>query len=96
MSAYRVFDDTNAVLQGRYVSTDFIAGQTNRIQDFALMSNSATRLGEVTIPRGSTIFTGRVAAQPRFGPGLTGGANQTFLTGSLSRYTYREIMMPRP
>jgi hypothetical protein len=94
-TAYRLFDDTGARLQGRYVSGDFFANQTDRIQNFALMGNSATRLGEVTIPEGSVIFTGRVAPQMRFSPGLTGGANQTFLTGPLSKYTYREIFMPR-
>jgi hypothetical protein len=80
-------------LEGRYVSTNFFANQTDRMQNFALMSNSETRLGEVTIPEGSTIFTGRVAAQPNFG--LTGGVNQTFLMGPLSLYTYREIPLPR-
>jgi hypothetical protein len=95
-TAYRVFDDSDALLQGRYVSIDFIGSQTQRIQNFALMSNAATRLGEVIIPEGSTIFTGRVAPQPNFGPGLTGGANQIFLNGPLRSYTFREIFMPRP
>lgn len=94
-TAYRLFDDTGARLEGRYVSGDFFANQTDRIQNFALPGNSATRLGEVTIPEGSVIFTGRVAPQLRFSPGLTGGANQTFLTGPLSRYTFREVPMPR-
>lgn len=93
--AYRLFDDTGAALEGRYVSGDFFANQTDRIQNFALMGNSATRLGEVTIPKGSVIFTGRVAPQLRFSLGLSGGANQTFLTGPLSRYTFREVPMPR-
>jgi hypothetical protein len=93
--AYRLFDDTGARLEGRYVSGDFFANQTDRIQNFALMGNSATRLGEVSIPRGSVIFTGRVAPQLRFSSGLTGGANQTFLTGPLSPYTFHEIPMPR-
>jgi len=93
--AYRLFDDTSARLEGRYVSTDFFTNQTDRIQNFALMGNSATRIGEVMIPRGSVIFTGRVAPQLRFSPGLNGGANQTFLTGPLSPYTFREIPMPR-
>jgi hypothetical protein len=94
-TAYRLFDDTSARLEGRYVSSDFFANQTDRIQRFALPSNSATRLGEVTIPEGSVIFTGRVAPQLRFSPGLTGGANQIFLTGPLDRYTRREVPMPR-
>ena len=93
--AYRLFDDTGARLEGRYVSGDIFANQTDRIQNFALMGNSATRLGEVAIPKGSVIFTGRVAPQLRFSPGLNGGANQTFLTGPLSRYTFREVPMPR-
>lgn len=59
------------------------------------MKNSATRLGEVTMPEGSVVFTGRAAPQPNFGPGLTGGANQIFLTGPLSNYSYREVLMPR-
>ncbi|MEH3101098.1 pre-toxin TG domain-containing protein [Sphingomonas adhaesiva] len=93
--AYRLFDDTGARLEGRYVSGDFFANQRDRIQNFALMGNSATRLGEVAIPKGSVIFTGRVAPQLRFSPGLNGGANQIFLTGPLSRYTFREVPMPR-
>jgi hypothetical protein len=59
------------------------------------MKNSATRLGEVTIPQNSIVFTGRVAPQPMFSPGLTGGANQTFLTGPLKNYNFKEIMMPK-
>ena len=79
MTAYRLFDDSNAILPGRYVSTDFFASQTDRIQNFALMKNAATRLGEVNVPQGSVVFTGKVAAQPTYSTGLTGGANQTFL-----------------
>jgi hypothetical protein len=94
-TAYRLFDDASAALPGRYASTDFIATQTDRIQNFALMKNSATRLGEVTIPQGSIMFTGKVAAQPSYSSGLTGGANQIFLTGPLSNYRYREIFLPR-
>lgn len=95
MTAYRLFDDSNAILPGRYVSTDFFASQTDRIQNFALMKNAATRLGEVNVPQGSVVFTGKVAAQPTYSTGLTGGANQTFLTGSLDNYSFREILMPR-
>ncbi|TFY97069.1 LysM peptidoglycan-binding domain-containing protein [Ramlibacter humi] len=94
-TALRVFDDSFARLEGRYVSPDFFSNQTDRIRNFALMKNSATRLGEVTIPEGSVMFTGRVAAQPVYGPGLTGGANQIFLTGPLSNYGFREVMLPR-
>jgi hypothetical protein len=94
-SALRVFDDFNARLEGRFVSTDFFASQTDRIQNFSLMKNSATRLGEVTIPEGSVVFTGRVAPQPMYGLGLTGGANQIFLTGPLSRYRFGEVILPR-
>jgi hypothetical protein len=94
-TAFRLFDDSNALLRGRYVSNDFFASQTDRIQNFALMKNSATRLGEVTMPERSVVFTGRVAPQPNFGPGLTGGANQIFLTGPLSNYNFREVLLPR-
>ena len=59
------------------------------------MKNSATRLGEVVIPEGSVVFTGRVAPQPVFSPGLTGGGRQTFLTGPLTNYSFTEVMMPR-
>ncbi|ODB95145.1 hypothetical protein A3197_17430 [Candidatus Thiodiazotropha endoloripes] len=89
---FRVFDDFSARLEGRYVSPDYIASQTDRITNFALPSNSATRLGSVTIPENSVVFTGRVAPQPDFSPGLTGGARQTFLTGPLSNYRYEEIL----
>jgi len=94
-TALRVFDDFNARLEGRYVSPDFFGNQTDRITSFALMKNSATRLGEVTMPQGSVVFTGRVAPQSRYSPGLTGGANQIFLTGPLSNYRFREVMLPR-
>jgi hypothetical protein len=89
---FRVFDDFGARLEGRYVSPDYIASQTDRITNFALPSNSATRLGSVTIPENSVVFTGRVAPQPDFSPGLTGGARQTFLTGPLSNYRFEEIL----
>jgi hypothetical protein len=91
----RFFDDSLARLEGRYTSPDFFASQTDRIQRFALPQNSATRLGEVYIPEGSVLFTGRVAHQSAFSPGLTGGANQTFLTGPLSNYQFREVFLPR-
>ncbi|MCO4094713.1 MAG: LysM peptidoglycan-binding domain-containing protein [Acidovorax sp.] len=94
-TALRVFDDSNATLVGRYVSPDFFGNQTDRITNFALMKNSATRLGEVTMPQGSVVFTGRVAPQLSYSPGLTGGANQIFLTGPLSNYQFREVMLPR-
>jgi hypothetical protein len=92
---YRVFDDFSARLQGRYTSPDLLATQAERIQGLALMKNSATRLGEVVLPEGSVVFTGRVAPQPVFSPGLTGGARQTFLTGPLTNYRFTEVMMPR-
>jgi hypothetical protein len=56
------------ILEGRYVSTNFFANQTDRMQNFALMSNSETRLGEVTIPEGSTIFTGRGSGSTELRP----------------------------
>ncbi len=88
---YRVFDDFNAEMPGRYTSEDLLENQTRRITDFALPSNSATRLATVDIPRNATVFTGRVSSQF----GLNGGAQQTFLTGPLERYTFQETMMPR-
>ncbi|HLB56530.1 MAG TPA: hypothetical protein VJK30_04295 [Coxiellaceae bacterium] len=88
---YRAFDDFDAKMLGRYASESLLENQTGRITDLALPSNSATRLATVEIPDGSTIFTGRVASQF----GLRGGAQQTFLTGTLDQYTFQEIMMPR-
>ncbi|MGY1490795.1 hypothetical protein ACW4YW_15420 [Methylobacillus pratensis] len=95
ITAYRYFDDTKAAIRGRYVTTDMITNQTDRIQNLALMRNSATRVAEVSLPEGSVVFTGRAASQPNFGPGLTGGGNQLFLTGSLSNYNFREVFLPR-
>lgn len=88
---FRVFDDFSAKLKGRYISTDLFPSQTDTISNLALLKNSATRLGTVTIPEGSVVFTGRVAPQLRFNPGLTGGAKQTFLTGDLNSYIFKEI-----
>jgi hypothetical protein len=93
---FRLFDDYSAALQGRYVSPDFFASQTDRIVNFALPANSATRLAEVTLPEGSLVFTGRAAPQLNYSPGLIGGANQTFLMGPLRNYQFVEIPMPRP
>ena len=93
--AYRTFDDFNAVLEGRYVSGSIITNQTDRIKRLALVKNSATRLGEVTIPKDSIIFEGVIAPQMKFDTALVGGERQMFLTGNLDGYTYREIMMPR-
>lgn len=93
---YRVFDDFSARLEGRYVSSDFFGSQTDRIVNFALPNNAATRLGQVTIPEGSLVFTGRVAPQFNFGSGFVGGANQTFLMEPLRNYNFVEIPMPRP
>ena len=93
---YRVFDDLGANLNGRYVSPNFIGNQTERIIKLALPQNSATRLGLVTIPKGATVFTGKVAPQLNLGPGLIGGgAPQTFLSGPLSQYIFEETLMLR-
>jgi hypothetical protein len=92
---YRLFDDNVAELRGRYVSPYFLENQTDRITRFALPKNSATRLGVVEIPKGSIIFTGRVASQVDLAPGLIGGETQTFLLGPLNKYTFEEILMPR-
>ncbi len=91
---FRVFDDFDARLEGRFVSPDFFGNQTDRIVNFALPSNSATRFGQVTIPEGSVVFTGKIGPQTRFSPGLTGGANQTFLTGPLSNFNFVEVPKP--
>jgi hypothetical protein len=56
------------ILEGRCVRPNFFADQTDRMQNFALMSNSETRLGEVTIPEGSTIFTGRGSGSTELRP----------------------------
>ena len=91
---FRVFDDFSSRLEGRYVSPGFFSSQTDRITNFALPANSATRFGQVTIPEGSVVFTGKVAPQTRFSPGLTGGANQTFLTGPLGNFDFVEVSKP--
>ncbi|MBA4124005.1 MAG: hypothetical protein H0X72_16300 [Acidobacteria bacterium] len=88
---FRVFDDFSAKLKGRYVSPDLFSSQTEIITNLALLKNSATRFGTVTIPESSIVFTGKVAPQVRFSPGLTGGAKQTFLTGDLENYNFKEI-----
>ncbi len=92
---YRLFDDGAAKLQGRYVSPHFLENQTDRIVKFALPKNSATRLGNVNIPQGSVVFTGRVAPQVNLTSGLVGGESQTFLMGPLDGYTFEETLMPR-
>jgi len=92
---YRVFDDFEAKIQGRYVSSGVLQGQTNRIVKFALPNNSATRLARVDIPEGATIFSGKVAPQLQYDSGLVGGEQQIFLTGHLDQYNFEEILMPR-
>jgi YD repeat-containing protein len=92
---FRVFDDSEAKLMGRYAATNFSNNQTERIVKFALPNNSATRLSIVDIPKGATIFTGRVAPQVSVNPGLIGGEQQIFLTGRLGQYKFTETLMPR-
>nr|MBA2655186.1 hypothetical protein [Gammaproteobacteria bacterium] len=92
---YRIFDDSKAKLEGRYVSPNFTANQTDRIIQFALPQNSATRLGVVDIPEGSNVFTGRIAQQLKLNPGLRGGEMQTFLLGPLDQFKFNEIMVPK-
>jgi hypothetical protein len=58
--------------------------------------NSATRLAEVTIPRSAVIFREAVADQSSFSTGLIGGAEQSFLLGSLDQYIFKEVYMPQP
>ena len=95
MSVYRTFDDFDAGLRGRYVSENVLTNQTQRITKLALPGNSATRLGGVSIPKGSIVFEGKIAPQYDFSPAMVGGEKQLFLTGRLDNYTYKEILMPR-
>jgi hypothetical protein len=90
---FRYFDDFNAKLEGRFTTRDFISGQTDRIVYLSLPKNAATRIGRVYIPRDTMVLEGIVAPQTRF-PGLTGGANQTFIMGDTSPILYEEMVGP--
>jgi hypothetical protein len=88
---FRVFDDLEARLRGRFTSTDLFDNRLDTITNLALPKNSVTRLAEVTIPQGSVVFTGKVAPQIKVSSGLIGGGNQSFLTGSLDKFTFTEV-----
>ncbi|USQ13721.1 hypothetical protein J2N86_13760 [Legionella lytica] len=92
---YRTFDDSSATLVGRYLSETVLPNQTERITKLALPNNSATKLGEVYIPKNSLIFEGKIAPQLRFSSGMVGGEKQLFLTGNINQYGFKEISMPR-
>ena len=82
-------------MEGRYTFSILSDDQTDRIIKLALPNNSAVRLAIVNVPEGTTIFTGEVAPQLTFSPGLVEGGQQIFLTGPLEQFTFEEVMMPR-
>ncbi len=92
---FRTFGDKGSYLEGRYATRSILPNQTDRIIKLALPENSATRLGEVGVPKFSVVFEGKIAPQTNLTSGLRGGENQVFLTGPLEKYSFKEVLMPR-
>lgn len=80
VTEFRYFDNLpdGAGLSGRWSTPQWLETPAERIGVLALPNNQATRAATVTLQPGSTIFTGTVAPQLRYGPNLTGGGLQTY------------------